>query len=78
MSGYKSIAAEHGGDPGRMQDFIYTALDGATDQPYARTEALAAVAQAAAIALLAVQLGRLADAIERDAASLPFPAAPQS
>lgn len=78
MSGYKSIAAELGGDPGRLQEFVYDALDGIRNGPHARTEALAAVAQAAAVALLAVQLGRLTDAIERDAAALPFPAAPQS
>ena len=76
--GYKSRAAELGGDPGRLQEFVHDALDGAINQPYARTRANAAVAQAAAVALLAVQLGRLVDAIERDAATLPFPAAPQS
>ena len=77
--GYKSRAAELGGDTGRLQEFVFDALNEASGEPGPQSvSALAAVAQAAAVALLAVQLGRLADAIEADNATLPFPAAPQS
>jgi len=82
--GYKSRAAELGGDPARLQEFVFVSLNEAIGEPGPQSvPANAAVAQAAAVALLAVQLGRLAAAIEADNASIaalpiPYPPAPQS
>lgn len=82
--GRPSRAAELGADPHHLSATIFHALDaanfpGATDQ---KAVVCAATAQAAAIALLAVHVGRLADAMEADvanvarAAALPLPVPP--
>lgn len=72
--GRPSRAAELGADPHHLSATIFKNLEGSATA--------AATAQAAAIALLAVNIGRLVDAMEADianiprAATLPFPVPP--
>ena len=71
--GRPSRAAELGADPHHLSATIFHALDaanfpGATDPVAANC---AATAQAAAVALLAINVGRLVDAMEADIANIP-------
>lgn len=81
--GRPSRAAELGADPHHLSATIFHALEDARASALSSSAAIAAAtAQAAAIALLAVHVGRLADAMEADianiarAATLPFPVPP--
>lgn len=79
--GRPSRAAELGADPHHLAATIYLALEAALSPgaAVAQADTRAATAQAAAIALLAVNVGRLVAALEADIAStspLRFPTPP--
>lgn len=80
--GRPSRAAELGADPYHLAATIFHALGADSDKVADVTAGRAATAQAAAIALLAVNVGRLVDAMEADianiprATALPFPVQP--
>lgn len=77
MGGKPSRAAELGADPDYLAEAFYHAVEEVKKGPHeTHVAALAAMAQAIAIAQLAAQVGRIADGIEAE--NKVWPPAPPS